>query len=117
MTIHGALGLQVKGSKRRVSPKLQRLWSKKEMLILDEISMISLSTLQEIESQLRAVRDSEVAFGGLKVVLFCGDFFQFPPVLGRAWACLGVRYGKHCPILMRFLQTQKVNVYGPYSIV
>ena len=59
------------------------------MLILDEISMISLSTLQEIESQLRAVHDSEVAFGGLKVVLFCGDFFQFPPVLGRAlWQAL-----------------------------
>jgi len=43
-----------------------------------------MSTLQEIENQPRAVRDSEEAFGGLKVVLFCGDFFQFPPVLGRA---------------------------------
>jgi len=59
-------------------------WAEKEMLILDE--MVSLLALQEIENKLRAVRDtgSEEAFGGLKVVLFCGDFFQFPPVLGRA---------------------------------
>jgi len=54
------------------------------MLVLDEISMVSLSTLQEIENQLRNVRDSEEAFGVLKVVLFCGDFFQFPSVLGCA---------------------------------
>jgi len=105
MTIHGALGLHVKGSKRRVSPKLQRLWAKKEMLTLDEISMVSLSTLQEIENQLRAVRDREEAFGDLKVVSLCGDFFQFPPVLGR----------KQCLILMKFLRMPRVSACGPHS--
>ena len=51
MTIHGALGLSVKGSQQRTSAKLTRLWSNKMMLILDEVSMISLNVLHEIEEQ------------------------------------------------------------------
>jgi len=70
--------------------------------------MVSLSTLQEIENQLRAVRDSEEGFGGLNLVLFCGDFFQFPPSLGRA-------FGKQYPILMKFLQMLRVSVCGSHS--
>ena len=56
----------------------------KSMLIVDEVSMISLSTLQEIEQQCRSIRDTNSSWGGLKVILLCGDFYQFPPVRGRA---------------------------------
>ena len=84
MTIHGALGLSVKGSQQRTSAKLTRLWSNKMMLILDEVSMISLNVLHEIEEQCRIIRNSDIEWGGLKVVLLCGDFYQFPPVTGHA---------------------------------
>jgi len=84
-------------------------WAKKEVLILDKISMVSLSILQEIENQLCTVRNSEETFGGLKVVLFCGDFFQFLPILGCAlWQVL-------YPILMKFLQMPRVSGCGPNS--
>ena len=84
MTIHGALGLSVTGSQQKVSPKLQRLWVNKLMLIIDEVSMVSLQTLQEIEQQCRSIRNSNISWGGLKVILLCGDFYQFPFVKGRA---------------------------------
>ena len=84
MTIHGALGLSVKGSQQKVSPKLQRLWVNKLMLIIDEVSIVSLQTLQEIEQQCRSIRNNNISWGGLKVILLCGDFYQFPPVKGRA---------------------------------
>jgi len=67
--------------------------------------MVSLSTLQEIENQQRAVRDSEEAFGGLKVVLFCGNFFEFH-------LYLVMPYGKQYPILMEFLQMPRVSGCG-----
>jgi len=108
MTIHAALGLQVKDSKRHVSPKLQRLWAKKEMLILDEISMVLLSTLQEIENQLCAVHDSEEAFGGLKLFYFMTISFNY-----RLY--LVVPYGKQYPILMKFLQMPRISACGPHS--
>ncbi|CAO3637771.1 unnamed protein product [Mucor hiemalis] len=50
------------------------------VLIVDEISMLDGDLLDKIESICRKVRGNESkAFGGIKVV-FCGDFFQLPPV-------------------------------------
>lgn len=46
--------------------------------------MVSLQTLQEIEQQCRSIRNNNISWGGLKVILLCGDFYQFPPVKGRA---------------------------------
>ncbi len=55
---------------------------KAKVLIIDEISMLSGSSLNAIDSILKAVRGSNESFGGLQIV-FVGDFFQLPPVKGR----------------------------------
>jgi hypothetical protein len=50
-----------------------------QVLVIDEISMLSAETLDSIDMVCRAVRRNENAFGGMQVV-FVGDFFQLPPV-------------------------------------
>ncbi len=50
------------------------------VLIIDEISMLHASRLDMVDAVCKAVRNSSLPFGGLQVV-FCGDFFQLPPVV------------------------------------
>ena len=54
-------------------------------VIIDEKSMIDLRMLSVIDDRLRQIVPdrADVAFGGLNLLL-CGDFFQLPPVSGRA---------------------------------
>lgn len=49
------------------------------VLIIDEISMVSGEMLDHLDEIAQYVRQSDEPFGGLKL-LFCGDFFQLPPV-------------------------------------
>ena len=53
--------------------------SRTDVLIIDEISMISLRVFDHVEAVCRAVRKSDELFGGLQVVL-AGDFLQLAPV-------------------------------------
>ena len=52
---------------------------KTKVLIIDEVSMLDGSTLDSIERVCRAIKQSELPFGGMQTVLV-GDFFQLPPV-------------------------------------
>ncbi len=49
------------------------------VLIIDEISMLSLDQLDIVDRIIRSFLKSNEPFGGMQVVL-CGDFFQLPPV-------------------------------------
>lgn len=49
------------------------------VLIIDEISMLSAHTLGLIDQLMRKLRGNRKPFGGVQIV-FCGDFFQLPPV-------------------------------------
>jgi len=53
-----------------------------DLLIIDEISMISDKTLENTDRVLRDIRKCQQPMGGLQVVV-CGDFYQLPPVEGR----------------------------------
>lgn len=86
MTIHSWSGIGVAShmtpelldaivSKEHVVKRLQ----KAHVLIIDEVSMLSGTTLAMVDEVLREARHSERAMGGLQVVLV-GDFFQLPPV-------------------------------------
>lgn len=50
-----------------------------KILIIDEVSMLSSQALDTVDSICRAVRQSDLPFGGLQVILV-GDFFQLPPI-------------------------------------
>ena len=90
MTIHSWSGIGVRkgltprdlemiATNKRVVKRIQRT----AVLIIDEVSMLSATTLAMAEQVCRRVRQNSVPFGGLQVVL-AGDFFQLPPVVARA---------------------------------
>jgi len=59
------------------------------MLIIDEISMISGAVLNEIDIKCRNLGDRQRLFGGIPVIVFSGDFCQFPPVGGLSLITIG----------------------------
>lgn len=66
-----------------VSIKLNKqklaIWQKVRVLIIDEISMLDGIFLDKLNELAKRVRKSDAPFGGIQLV-FCGDFFQLPPV-------------------------------------
>jgi len=52
-----------------------------DVLVVDEVSMVSAYILDMIDKRMRQVRDNHLPFGGIKVILF-GDLLQLPPVIG-----------------------------------
>ncbi|MDD2840607.1 MAG: PIF1 family ATP-dependent DNA helicase [Rickettsiales bacterium] len=50
-----------------------------KMLAIDEISMISAEIFDMLNNLLKAVRQNNLPFGGLQLILF-GDFLQLPPI-------------------------------------
>ncbi len=54
-----------------------------DILIIDEISMLSGQMLDSLNLLLRVARRSKEPFGGIQVI-FCGDFFQLPPIKTEA---------------------------------
>ena len=86
MTIHSWSGLGVRdslnqddldaiGRKRGVKKRVAGA----AVVVIDEVSMLSARTLECVEQILCALRGGRAAFGGVQII-FCGDFFQLPPV-------------------------------------
>ena len=86
MTIHSWSGIGIKDwlsdadldaitSKEHVVRRIQ----KTQVLIIDEVSMLSSGVLKMAERVAREVKRTHLPFGGMQVVLV-GDFFQLPPV-------------------------------------
>lgn len=87
-TYHTSLGISLNRYKRGgVSPRVRRLWYRKTVMVIDEVSMIDLSALSIINTHCKIARSldrsSPELFGGLPVVILMGDFHQFPPVQGQ----------------------------------
>jgi ATP-dependent DNA helicase PIF1 len=55
------------------------LWKSTDILIVDEVSMLSLKLFNVLNAIGKAVRNNSRPFGGIQLV-FSGDFFQLPPV-------------------------------------
>jgi hypothetical protein len=91
-TIHSALGLAFKdqdGAEMESLPsanleRRRQRWRRRDVLVVDEVSMLGLKTLYEVDHKLRALRGfPDRPFGGIPVVVFTGDFLQFGPVLQK----------------------------------
>jgi len=52
---------------------------KTRVLIVDEVSMLSLKIFDALNTALKMIKKNQLAFGGIQVI-FTGDFFQLPPV-------------------------------------
>ena len=86
VTIHSWSGIGIKD--RLTEYDIDELEQKKalytrykstQVLIIDEISMLHAHRLDMVDLIARTIRKDERPFGGMQVV-FCGDFFQLPPV-------------------------------------
>ena len=85
-TLHSWSGIKLaKGDKEDVIRSVihnkfaLKSWKNAQVLILDEVSMLSKKVFEIIENIGRHVKQSDLPFGGMQVV-FIGDFFQLPPV-------------------------------------
>ena len=55
------------------------LWKGTDILVVDEVSMLSLKLFDTLNAIGKAVRNNPAPFGGIQLI-FSGDFFQLPPV-------------------------------------
>ncbi|KAM4058295.1 PIF1-like helicase [Hirsutella rhossiliensis] len=81
ITLHSACGLL---GERFVDGRSRMDWQEKEVLVIDEVSMLGARTLHAANEQLCRLRGSPRDFGGIPVVILCGDFHQFRPVQERS---------------------------------
>lgn len=54
-------------------------WKKTNILVIDEVSMLSLKLFNALNKIGQSVRENNRPFGGIQVI-FSGDFYQLPPV-------------------------------------
>lgn len=54
-------------------------WLSTDVLVIDEISVVSAEVLAKLEALARVYRKNELPFGGMQMVLI-GDFAQLPPI-------------------------------------
>lgn len=60
-------------------PYLWKRFEQVQVLIIDEISMLHHFRLDLVDKIARSFKRNDKPFGGMQVI-FCGDFFQLPPV-------------------------------------
>jgi hypothetical protein len=105
MTVHKGLGIKILKSDGRgkgnrsmgesnedytvlVSIKnktqLRDEWRNVDILLIDEASLLSAQLLCEIDHALRYAKERPDAWFGDVTIIFAGDFFQYPPVVGTA---------------------------------
>lgn len=85
-TIHSWAGIGLgKGTPRELFAKIRRNgravrnWMSVDLLIVDEISMMTAELLDKLNEVAKMVRKNPRPFGGIQVLLV-GDFYQLPPV-------------------------------------
>lgn len=67
--------------RKKNNPTAYRNWTRTDVLIIDEISMMSAELFEKLNTIARLLRkEPSKPFGGMQVVAF-GDFFQLPPIV------------------------------------
>jgi ATP-dependent DNA helicase PIF1 len=62
-----------------ISNSKKQIWRKLKVLIIDEVSMLSLTLFKKLNFVSKKIRDTENFFGGIQLVL-AGDFLQLPSI-------------------------------------
>lgn len=129
VTVHSRSGIGIKEELSdhdmellQQKESLHKTITKAQVLIIDEISMLSALTVDSIDRVVQMIRRDGRPFGWLQV-LFVGDFFQLPPVIktnpdgsespkrfafaAQAW--------KNCNLAICYLNTQYRQREGEYG--
>lgn len=64
--------------------KMREGIKKCEIIIIDEVSMLSKKDFEQVEIVCRKVKRNSRVFGGIQVIV-CGDFYQLPPAANPAY--------------------------------
>ena len=85
-TLHSWAGIGLgNGTTEQLITKIKKnkfakaLWKGTDILVVDEVSMLSLKLFNMLNEIGKAVRGNFKPFGGIQII-FSGDFFQLPPV-------------------------------------
>jgi ATP-dependent DNA helicase PIF1 len=85
-TIHSWSGIGLgKGAIEQLIKKVLKnkhskaLWKETDILVIDEVSMMSLKLFETLDAIGKSVRKNSRPFGGIQLI-FSGDFYQLPPV-------------------------------------
>lgn len=85
-TIHSWAGIGIaNGTIDQIIEKVKRktvskaLWKSTDILVIDEISMMSQKLFEVLDTIGKKIRKNNKPFGGIQLI-FSGDFFQLPPV-------------------------------------
>lgn len=129
VTIHSRAGIGIKDyltdhDMELIQQKehLHKSITKAKVLILDEISMISATTLDMVDRVVQMIRRDGRPFGGLQVVLV-GDFFQLPPVMRDQDNSSNKRFAfaakawKELNLAICYLHTQHRQDAGDFTVV
>ena len=65
--------------KIRKNKFLKAIWKQTDILVIDEVSMLSLKLFDMLNEIGKAIRVNAKPFGGIQLI-FSGDFYQLPPV-------------------------------------
>ena len=100
-TLHSYLGIGLgQGSIKELTSKiegvskLKKRWKNLEVLIIDEISMLSPVLFDKLEEIARNIRKNHLPFGGIQLIL-SGDFLQLPTV-GESNFCFESKKWEEC---------------------
>lgn len=87
-TLHSFLGIGLgKDSvddlvtKIMARPKTKKIWDDTDIIIVDEISMLSSELLTKLNNVAKEVKTNNKPFGGIQLI-FAGDFLQLPCIKG-----------------------------------
>lgn len=106
-TIHSwaGIGLGDKASSvlvTRARKYRKKEWQQTDLLIIDEVSMLSADLFEKLDAVSRRLRFCPArAFGGLQLLL-CGDFCQLPPVK-QSQFCFESRSWQECNLKICYL--------------
>lgn len=107
-TIHSALGIQRTLHPPDPTVKQIAKWTTIGLLLVDEFSMIRAGLFDLIDSRLRQLKTRfNKLFGGLHLV-FCGDFYQLPPVGTTVFRLPTFTDNQHNPNALASLRGQQL---------
>ena len=84
-TLHSWAGIGLGGITSELINKIKKnrfscaIWKQTDILVVDEVSMLSLKLFNQLNIIGQTIRGNNNPFGGIQII-FSGDFFQLPPV-------------------------------------